>query len=249
MLTPAPMNATNSNSDFSGLGCRWVVFDAVGTLIDPFPSVSVVYHDIGSRFGSRITTDEVGRRFRMAFRASETSGFPNEPQHGSMISSDAIEEARWRWIVAEVFPDIENREGCFRALWDHFASPSSWRCFDDVSDSLRRLTSAGYQLAIASNFDRRLHQVCDASPELRPIEKRIVSAEVGYRKPAPEFYQSLLEACACRPHEILMIGDNYEHDVQGPVAAGLRALHLERRQAPSHPAQLQTLLELVDRLV
>lgn len=228
---------------------RWIVFDAVGTLIDPTPSVAAAYHAVGARFGSSLSVDEVGRRFRQAFRNSETSGFPDGSSLGELITSDAIEEARWRWIVGQVFSEIEQRENCFRDLWDHFARPESWRSFDDVPASLRRLQSAGYRLAIASNFDRRLHGVCDALPELKLITRRVVSAEVGYRKPAPEFYASLIRACGCAPCEILMIGDNYEHDVRGPQTAGLRALHLERRPVTGQSAQHPSLLELIDRLL
>jgi len=249
MSIPTSANLSPSFSRRSLKDCRWVVFDAVGTLIEPVPRVAVAYHDVGTRLGSRLDLEEVGRRFRLAFRNSETDGFPNGPVAGSMVSSDAIEEARWRWIVGEVFTDVEDRERCFRELWDHFAAHSSWRCFEDVGQAIARLRTAGFQLAVASNFDRRLHPVCDSLPDLNPIELRLVSAEVGYRKPAPEFYAALIDRCACPPNQILMIGDSYEHDVQGPEAAGLRALHLERRQAQSQPNQLRSLFELVEHLV
>lgn len=229
--------------------CRWLVFDAVGTLIDPEPSVAVAYHEVGMRFGATLSVEEVGRRFRTAFRASESDGFPGGPPPGALVSNDAIEVARWRWIVGEVFSEIFDREACYQELWNHFARPTSWRCFEDVGDALRRLRNGGYRLAIASNFDRRLHLICNELPELNPIEHRVVSAEVGYRKPAADFYSSLIASCACDPRDILMIGDNYANDVQGPEAAGMRALHLERRQAPSEASQIRTLSEFVERLM
>src|SRR5665213_3276357 len=86
--------------------CRWLIFDAVGTLIRPNPSVAVAYHAIAARYGSRVTVEEAGTRFRKVFRASETDSFPNGPPPESRwTSSDSIETARWRWIVQQVVPD------------------------------------------------------------------------------------------------------------------------------------------------
>src|SRR4051812_23656349 len=87
--------------------CRWLIFDAVGTLIQPNPSVAVAYQTIAAQHGSRYSVDEVGQRFRQAFRRSELDVFPNGPAAGShWFSSDQIEIARWRWIVSEVVPDV-----------------------------------------------------------------------------------------------------------------------------------------------
>ena len=229
--------------------CQWLVFDAVGTLIDPDPTVAVAYHAVGSRYGSQFGVADVGQRFRAAFRGSERDGFPGgPPADGRWITSDAIEEARWQWIVRQVFSDVRNHDACFRELWEHFARPSSWQCFADVGESLAQFARAGYRLAIASNFDIRLHAVCDSLPHLHPIERRIVSAAVGFRKPAPEFYTALIQACGCEPSRILMIGDNHEYDVVAPRAAGMRALHLDRNQLIGDADRLTSLTELAERL-
>lgn len=223
--------------------CRWLIFDAVGTLIQPNPSVAVAYQTIASRHGSQLTVEEVGQRFRHAFRQSEQTSFSTTNGH-HWDSNDQIELARWRWIVGEVVPDVRNHELCFDELWDHFARPTSWTCFDDVKPALAALGDAGYRLAIGSNFDSRLHRVCDAWPDLLPIERRFVSSETGYRKPAPQFYQALIAACDCAPDEILMIGDDPEHDVSGPTAAGIQARLIDRRTS-SGTGTLKSLRELL----
>ncbi len=237
------------SADHQLFDCQWLVFDAVGTLIDPDPTVAVAYHSVGSRFGSQFSVDDVGPRFRAAFRGSELDGFPGgPPAAGRRITSDVIEEARWRWIVRQVFSDVGDQEGCFRELWDHFARPSSWRCFADVGDALSQFADAGYKLAIASNFDIRLHSVCDALPPLRPVGRRVVSATVGFRKPAPEFYAAVIQACGCEPRQILMIGDDLEYDVLAPRAAGLQALHLDRSRQSGSTNRLTSLTVLAERL-
>ncbi len=226
--------------------CRWLVFDAVGTLIQPRPSVAVAYQSIAARHGSRFSVAEVGERFRQAFRQSETNVFPAGLEAGSpWLTSDAIEIARWRWIVGQVVPDVQDAESCFAELWDHFARPSSWSCFDDVKESLLALRRAGYRLAIASNFDSRLHPVCDGHDELKPIEHRFVSSETGFRKPAPEFYAAMISRFGCLGHEILMIGDDPEHDVAGPISAGMQALLIDRRAVNSSAESIRSLSQLV----
>jgi putative hydrolase of the HAD superfamily len=238
------LRASNERATWSG--CRWLIFDAVGTLIQPNPSVAAAYHSIAARHGSRFTVAEIGERFRRAFRQSENDVFPNGPAAGSYwLSSDAIEIARWRWIVGEVVPDVDDREKCFTELWDHFAQPSSWTCFDDVQNSLVSLEKASYRLAIASNFDSRLHAVCAGRVELRPIEHRFVSSETGFRKPAKEFYSAVVSHCGCPASEILMIGDDPNHDVAGPVAIGMQAILLDRRAEVATSNTIHSLTELM----
>ena len=225
---------------------KWVVFDAVGTLIHPEPSVAVAYQMIGAQHGSSLTVAEASERFRRAFRRSETEFFPNRPQSDSVwLSSDAIELARWRWIVEEVLPDVDNLDQCFEELWNHFAHPASWSCFDEVGTILNALTDAGFRLAIATNFDSRLHSVCAGHPALNSIERRFVSSEIGYRKPAPQFYASLIQECGVAPNQILMIGDNFAHDVAGPLASDMAAILLDRGLTRELPDAIRSLLQLV----
>ncbi|TXI04027.1 MAG: HAD family hydrolase [Rhizobium sp.] len=227
--------------------CRWVVFDAVGTLITPKPSVSVAYHTIGQRYGSRLELTEVSDRFRAAFRRSELNQFPGAPID-RFATNDAVEEARWRWIVNEVLADTDDPESCFQDLWTHFAVPTSWECYEDTETALNRLSEAGYRLAMASNFDGRLHSVCEGLPQLQPMGHRIVSAAVEYRKPAPAFYRAVTEICQCQPHQILMVGDDLEHDVLAPRQAGFCAVHLDRKGTSDGHA-IASLNELTDLLL
>jgi putative hydrolase of the HAD superfamily len=229
-------------------GCKWVVFDAVGTVIVPAPAVAVAYHAVGARLGSRLTVAEVGKQFRSVFRSSETDQFPGcSVDSTRWATSDSVELARWRWIVREVFSDLNEheQETCFHELWDHFARSASWRCFDDVGATLVRLARAGLRLAIASNFDGRLEAVCDSLPELAGIERRVISAKVGFRKPAPEFYAAVSRACECQPHEILMVGDDLENDVLAARSAGFQAIHLDRDNSSGTDDSVRSLEELV----
>lgn len=228
-------------------GHKWLIFDAVGTLIQPTPPVAVAYQTIASRYGSQSTVTEVSDRFRQAFRQSEVDAFPDGPSRNTpWASSNEIEFARWRWIVGQVVPDVENHDQCFREMWDYFARPTAWSCFHDVRATLMCLRNAGYRLAIASNFDSRLHAVCDGMAELQPIEHRFVSSETGFRKPAPDFYSAIIRHCDCPANEILMVGDDAEHDVAGPLAVGMAAILLDRKSEKSSQTSIGSLSELIE---
>lgn len=215
---------------------RWIVFDAVGTLIYPNPSVAGAYHTAAQRFGSRLSEDEISRRFRQAFRDSERAG--------GFVTSEAIERERWRSLVTSVLDDIRESEACFEDLFRHFASVDAWKCFPDVAATLTALQAQGFRLAIASNFDARLNGLCDGLNELRPLEKRIISSEIGIRKPSPQFYVELLRRLDCPPDEVLMVGDDVENDIRPAQAAGIEAWLVSRgSEAPAE--SLRNLSELV----
>lgn len=229
-----------------GARYQWIVFDAVGTLIHPEPAVAEAYHSIATRYGSRLERADVAERFRSAFRQSEAMSFCGVATTNShCLSSDAIEAARWRWIVGQVVPDVTDREQCFDDLWRHFASPASWACFDEVERNLTALRENGYRLAIASNFDSRLHSVCEGHPCLNLIEHRFVSSETGYRKPAQEFYAAVISRLNCPADQILMIGDDPEHDVVGPQVAGMGSLLLDRRLHKDSADAIKSLNDLM----
>jgi len=127
-----------------------------------------------------------------------------------------------------VIDDIPDTAECFNFLFAHFARPKSWHCFDDVPEILSRLENRGYSVAVASNFDRRLHEVCNGIPALRTIKVRVISSEVGFRKPSRGFFDALVVQAGCDACEVLMVGDDASNDVAGARRAGLGAVLINR---------------------
>ncbi|HTI51050.1 MAG TPA: HAD-IA family hydrolase [Planctomycetaceae bacterium] len=226
---------------------RCIAFDAVGTLIQPVPPAAEAYHLAAQRHGSRLSSDEIARRFRRAFRETE-KGDLSDPGRSRLATSDSAERERWRAIVTAVIDDIPDPGRCFDELFEHFARPESWRCFDDVPVALDRLRRTGMHLVLASNFDGRLHGVCDGIPAMRSLTCRVISAEVGYRKPSPRFFEALLAAAGCRADELLMVGDDRENDWEGARQAGIEAVLLNRRGGcgPQEIAGLSELTQWVE---
>ncbi len=220
---------------------RWVALDAVGTVIYPDPPVRQVYYQSAKRHGSQFTEAEIEQRFRTSYVRLEA-----ESSNGYQ-TNEVLEEERWRAVVSEVLSDVPNPAECFRELFDWFASPNAWRVYADVAPALALLAQLGVSTVVASNFDRRLHPVLDGLPELAAIPQRVVSSEVGYRKPASEFFAALQAQTNSPADQIAMVGDSHVNDVEGARRAGLRAIWIDRGR-PASDGHVQTLAEAVDRL-
>jgi putative hydrolase of the HAD superfamily len=201
---------------------RVIFFDAVGTVIFPEPSAAEAYAAVAARYGSRLSLAEIGQRFRTAFQREEEFDL----RHG-LRTDEKREERRWRHIVAAVLDDVCDGEACFRELFEHFSRPQAWACAPDAGTTLAELARRGYQLGMASNYDRRLRLVAAGLPELRPLEHLVISSEVGWRKPAPEFFAAVVRQAGVATEEILFVGDDPINDEEGARAAGLRTRLLD----------------------
>jgi putative hydrolase of the HAD superfamily len=201
-----------------------VVFDAVGTLIEPCPPVAEAYAEAASRQGVTLATAEVQRRFHVYFRNDEWDEI-----RGPMATDEAIEARRWRRIVSNVLPEVPEPETAFGQLWRHFGQPGAWRCFADVHHVLEALASAGLAVCVASNFDGRLRRVAAGLSPLAGLgDALVISSEVGYRKPHPAFYEAACAHLAVPAERVLWVGDDVDNDVAGPNRAGCRGLWLDR---------------------
>jgi putative hydrolase of the HAD superfamily len=219
---------------------RGVLFDAVGTLIYADPPVSAVYTEAAKEFGLTLDEATVKRRFAEAF-----SKYNADTNDGGKATSEDQERNRWRAIVAAVFPELLCTEELFSRLWNYFAKPASWRLFDDVANCWKRLSSRGRLLGIASNFDERLIAIFRGLPPLDRSQHVFVSSRLGWRKPAREFFRAIEDTTALTPDELLLIGDDWESDYVGALAAGLRALYLDRTGHSKRPAAIRSLAKLM----
>lgn len=67
--------------------------------------------------------------------------------------------------------------------------------------------------------------------ELRPVGPIVVSSEVGWRKPAAEFFHAIRQEARMVPEKILFVGDDPINDYDGARAAGLAAVLYDPRGA------------------
>lgn len=249
-----------------------VLFDAVGTVIKPDPGVVCVYEQLGRAYGCSLSTDELKRRISQARKkyfnvcsATDAVGLshfgrqgPIESETDKLVSSDEIELGLWRQLVVEVFKEIPDANRLFEELWEHFRLPQHWRLYEGAADCWDRLRDQGCLIGLASNFDSRLIQLCDAIPLLKTADFVFQSAGVGFRKPSPEFYRTvereLRESIASpdvRGLKIYMVGDDLVNDCLGPNRAGWSGYWLNRSEQAIESGdfeQIASLYEFADRI-
>ena len=195
---------------------RVVVFDVVGTLVAPRPTVAVAYQRAAARHGVERGVVDIEARFRDAWCRQEAVDAASRP---SYATSPQRERERWRAIVADVFEGAPATEQIFADLWAHFASPAAWRQTERGPALVRWALDAGRGVALASNFDDRLLEIARHVEPLPHAGRVFTSAAIGWRKPAPEFFRHVEERLGCAPSEIMLVGDDPLLD----LAAGRRA--------------------------
>ncbi len=212
-----------------------MLFDAVGTLIHPWPPVGIAYAQGAAEFGLKLTGDEVTRRFRRAWQESESRLLTSQ----GLRTSQAAEVDRWRRIVARVFPEAEPLEPLFERLWRHFGEPQHWRLDPAASQILAGLHAAGYVVGLASNFDQRLHGLCRQLSPLDRLSHVFVSSDLGYRKPALKFFRAVERQLNLQPRQLLLVGDDVRNDYHAARRAGWSAWLIAPKGGPP-PADLAT---------
>ncbi len=203
---------------------RTIVFDAVGTLIYARPTVAEVYAQIASQFGWSGTLIDLKERFAVAFAARSSSAAPTHE------TSEHEQELRWREIVGCVFAQLasDRVDLIFAQLWQHFAQPSSWAIYPDAVAAIEICDMQGIPWCIGSNFDSRLERVVAGHVLLNRAQRVFCSSEIGFDKPAIEFFRCLERDLSLPPDQLTMIGDNWQLDVQAARLAGWNGLWIDR---------------------
>lgn len=128
--------------------------------------------------------------------------------------------------------------------------------YPDARPSLEALKRLGYFVGIAGN--QPVEREKDISAMNLPVDLIATSGGWRLKKPAPAFFERVVEEARCRPEEIAYVGDRVDNDVIPAASAGLAAIHIVRgawgyiqRDWPGVAqarAQIHSLYELVDLL-
>ena len=229
-----------------------ILFDAVGTLLQPNPGVLDAYAMWGQRFGSQLSKEQMKSEFgrlRQTIFGSELDpqrSTPSDLQAIRSTSSHEREKELWRQLIYQMFLDVEDRASLFERLWDHFANPAHWKIYDDVEACWKSLQNLGYQIGIASNFDDRLNPICEQSNVLSSAAYVFCSSQIGFRKPDPRFWQAVREMVPSS--QVWMIGDDPVNDYLSPMASNIQAIHLVRNKTFRFAHSVSSLREVVSRI-
>ncbi len=150
----------------------------------------------------------------------------------------AFPEVQWPRIVGSVLPEFAEMEASQQSdfILAGQALTRGLRLLPGAADLLRHWHEAGLPLGIASNaqaytFDELATLLGPAGLEPGIFSPDLVlwSWQLGFSKPDPYFFQTLLARLKARglaAGEVLMVGDRADNDIAPARAAGLMTWHL-----------------------
>lgn len=152
---------------------------------------------------------------------------------------------------------VNKTEEFMMEMCRHFMDPIFVRgyCYEDTLPTLRLLTSKGFTIAIVSNTPwGSPAELWREEVRRRGLSKyvnmMVFCRDVGWRKPAPQIFQFVLDRLRIQPEECLFIGDDPRWDVAGPKEVGIEALLIDRagRHEDADCESIKGLSELFDIL-
>jgi HAD superfamily hydrolase (TIGR01549 family) len=200
---------------------RAVLLDALGTLVGLDDPVGGVRAALAWR-GIRAAPAEVGAALRreMAFyraehhRASDRAGLEALRDDCAGVLARALP-------AAAALPAGEVRAALLEGL--------RFRVYPEVPAALDALASRGVRLVVVSNWDVSLHDVLADTGLAGRFDAVLTSAEERVAKPDGAIFRRALDrAGGIAPADALHAGDDLETDVRGALAAGLRAVLVDR---------------------
>lgn len=129
---------------------------------------------------------------------------------------------------------------------------STWDADDFYADALpclRELRSRGLLVGAAGNVPAGYEE-----PLRGHVDLLGSSGLWGIEKPAPEFFERIIEESGLAAEEIAYVGDRVDNDIEPALAAGMRAVHVRRgpwghlHEPPAAAIRIRSLAELPEAL-
>jgi len=134
------------------------------------------------------------------------------------------------------------------AIRDIFGS-GCFELYVDVQPVLHALKRRGLRLGVVSNWHRGLDSFCYEMNLSNLLDTVISSSDTGIEKPDPSIFDEAVRQLRVKPDRVVHVGDLPEEDFAGAVAAGLRAILIDRGNAHStHATRITNLYELERQL-
>jgi putative hydrolase of the HAD superfamily len=203
---------------------RAVFFDVDFTLIYPGPTFQGHgYREFCARHG--ITVDPA------AFETAVKSASAMLLEQTEGLYDPRIFIAYTRRIIEGMGGAGGALDACAREIYEEWASCHHFHLYDDVPETLQRLSREGIRIGLISNTHRCLTSFQSHFQLDGLVSVAISSSEHGYMKPHPSIFEAALRRVGVAAPEAVMVGDSYTHDVEGAVRLGMRGVLLSRSGA------------------
>jgi putative hydrolase of the HAD superfamily len=204
-----------------------VFFDAGYTLLCMDPDQPTIFVRVCAELG--IELDHA--RFAEGVERANTMLAPRHPREVPVPFSQEAMDRFWTdynrillSVCARNSRDPEKAEVVYR----RFTAAITWRIYDEVHGVLHNLRRQGVRLGIISNWTGDLEEVMSRVGLRESFDFVLDSARLGYEKPHGQIFDEALRRASVEPASALHVGDSPAHDVDGALAAGLRAVLLDR---------------------
>jgi putative hydrolase of the HAD superfamily len=206
-----------------------VLFDFYGTLARATEWGPTV-EEVLARRGVAVDHDAYAR-----WQAESADGVDHEEHSTDRDRYVAWEQARLRRFAEACRVDAADLDQVVGELYATIKE-FTLEAYDEVPAVLAALRERGLTLAVCSNWDWDLDRALRRSGLDDAVDVVVTSAQAGARKPHPRIYQQTLDRCGVAPADALFVGDTWGPDVEGPLAVGLRPVHVWRpRDGRSSP--------------
>ncbi|MGH2377507.1 MAG: HAD family hydrolase [Candidatus Limnocylindria bacterium] len=164
-----------------------------------------------------------------AIRPFFQAGFP---WHSPAVAHPELCDAGMWWghvgrVIARAYEGVGIRPGRAADLAmlfrDRYLDAQCWELFDDAMTALAGARELGWRNVVLSNHVPELATIVGELGLRSEIDAVVNSAVTGFEKPHPEAYR-LARHAAGDLTIAWMVGDNYEADVGGAEAQGIRAI-------------------------
>ena len=131
-------------------------------------------------------------------------------------------------ILVQQFPEYEANIRAFYSRWDEMLGEALW----DTVELFKKLKESGkYKIYALTNWSAETFPIAQERYEfLNWFDGVVVSGAEKMRKPAPEFYQLLLNRYKVNVSDALFIDDNYRN-ILAAEKIGLSSIHFTSASA------------------
>lgn len=221
-----------------------VTFDVTHTLLH-VPRLGEIYAEVLVRHGVEIDPEAASRLFSVVWQEMACSADPGRDRFSGHSEG---ERGWWRRLLERMCEHLgAPPPSRFAAaeLFHRFATAEAYEVYLDVPGSLAKLREEGLRLGAISNWDHRLPGVLEAVGLARLLDAIVYSSKAGVEKPDFRIFHQAASELGIEPGAALHVGDGRLEDVEGAVAAGMRALHLTRNSGGGDLRDLSALPDLV----
>jgi putative hydrolase of the HAD superfamily len=217
------------------MSLRAVLFDVDFTLARPGPDLGPEgYRRLGLRYGLDLDPSR--------YDEARAAAFTEVKRHPELDHDDEI----WVLFTERIIQGMGGTGNTYAAAVEmerRWVQSVHFELYDDALPVLDALRERGLKIGLLSNSSRDLDEF--VSHHGLVADAVLTSHVHGKTKPHGTIFAAILGRLGVAPDEAAMVGDTIEDDIEGALAAGMRAVLLDREgRYPGRDGRLDDLREL-----